>query len=255
MAKPSSGLIVFTLYAEHSETLLQIAVEPAWATLRGKYFAKGDRPTAWQIIGETRRNKMKVSFSKNIGCSLPLARRVHSSLCMMVKVLSACLQFIGQSMPHESDVVPAMEVAAVVEALRQHLRGTHDYALHCPRAASNAGVVICTYRHWFKPFSKHRRYCQLPVSGARVQRFLQFRLASHKLPIVVGRFVGGQHVARANRVCTHCGGMVVADELHVIFDCPAREPLRQQHAPLFSTNTNTVRSLFAQQAESTATAA
>ena len=54
-----------------------------------------------------------------------------------------------------------------------------------------------------------------------VQRFLQFRLGSHQLPIVLGRFAGGQHVARANRVCTHCGSVAVADELHMIFECPA----------------------------------
>ena len=116
-----------------------------------------------------------------------------------------------------------------------------DYALHCPRAAPTVGIVACTYHHWFEPFSRHRRFFQLPVSGRRMQRFLQFRLASHKLPIVVGRFAGGQHVARANRVCTHCGGVAVADE------CPALHPLRQQYASLFSTNTDTMRSFFAQQ--------
>ena len=80
-----------------------------------------------------------------------------------------------------------------------------------------------------------------------MQRFLQFRLASHKSRIVVGRFAGGQHVARANRVCTHCGAVAVADELHMGFECPALHPLRQQYASLFSTNTDTMRSFFAQQ--------
>ena len=46
-----------------------------------------------------------------------------------------------QPMRHDSDVVPDMEVAAKVEALRQHLGSTHDYALHCPRAAPTTGVV------------------------------------------------------------------------------------------------------------------
>ena len=75
-----------------------------------------------------------------------------------------------------------------------------------------------------------------PVSGRRMQRFLQFRLGSHQLPVVLGRFAGGQHVARANRVCTHCGGVTVADEMHMIFECPALHALRQQYAPfLFCT--------------------
>ena len=103
-----------------------------------------------------------------------------------------------------------------------------------------------------RPFSQCRRYCQLPVSGRRMQRFLQFRLGSHQLPIVLGRFAGGQRVARASRVCTHCGSVAVnicnvADEMHMVFECPALQAVRQQYAPLFSKDTNSMRSLFAQQ--------
>ncbi len=152
--------------------------------------------------------------------------------------VAACLQSIEQSMPVYSGIVPIIEVGTVVEALRLHLDGTHDYALHCPRAAPTVGIVACTYHHWSRPFSRHRRCFRLPVSGRRMQRFLQFRLASHKLPIVMGRFALGQHVARANRVCTHCGGVAVADELHMVIECPALHPLRQQCASLFSTNTD-----------------
>ncbi len=114
--------------------------------------------------------------------------------------IATCLQSVGQPMPFGRDGVPILEVSTIIEAMRQHLGGTHDYALHCPRAAPSVGVVACTYHHWFRPFSRH---CQLPVSGRRMQRFLQFRLGSHQLPIVLRRFAGGQHVARADRVCTH----------------------------------------------------
>ena len=77
---------------------------------------------------------------------------------------------------------------------------------------------------------------------------LQFRLGSHKLPIIAARFAGGQHVARTDRVCRHCGGVAVADDLHVIHECPILQPLRQQYAALFSTTSDTVRyrSFFAQ---------
>jgi hypothetical protein len=79
-------------------------------------------------------------------------------------------------MPHDRGVIPVLEVGAIVKGLRQHLDGTHDYALHCPRAAPTVGVVACTCHHRFKTFSQHRRYCQLPVSGRRMQRFYSLDL-------------------------------------------------------------------------------
>ncbi len=161
--------------------------------------------------------------------------------------IATYLQSIGQPMPHDRGIIPVLEVGAIVKALRQHLGGTHDYALHCRRAVPNTGVVACTCHHWFEPFSLRRQYCQLPVSGRRTQQFLRFRLGSHQLPVVLGRFAGDQHVARASRVCTHCCGVAVADELHMIFECLALHRLRQQYAPLFSMNIDTMRSFFAKQ--------
>jgi len=108
--------------------------------------------------------------------------------------IATCLQSIVQPTPHVSDVVPAMEIATTLEALRHYLGSTRDYAVHCSRAAPTAGVVACTYHHWCKPFSKHRRYCQLPVSGRRMRRFLQFRLGSrngqlYSVSVKLGLFV------------------------------------------------------------------
>ena len=76
---------------------------------------------------------------------------------------------------------------------------------------------------------------------------------SHNLPIVADRFSGDQHVARTDRVCTHCGGTsvstAVTDELHMIHECPVLQPLRihVQYAALFTPDTDTMRSIFAQQ--------
>ena len=64
------------------------------------------------------------------------------------------------------------------------------------------------------------------------------------MPIVLGRFAG---VVRASKVCTHCGSVAVADELHMIFQCPDLQALRQRYASLFSANTDTLRSSYAQQ--------
>ena len=114
--------------------------------------------------------------------------------------------------------------------------------------APSAGIVTCTYHQWFLPFSKRRRYCQLPVSARRMQRFLQFRLGSHSLPIATGCFAGGHHLPRSDRVCSHCGGASVADELHMVFECPALALIRQNYAELFTPATDNMRSFFAQDA-------
>ncbi len=66
------------------------------------------------------------------------------------------------------------------------------------------------------------------------------RLDSHGSPTVVGRFAGGQHVE------THRDAVAGADALHMIFECLALQPLRQQNVSLFSINTDTMRSCFAQ---------
>ena len=137
--------------------------------------------------------------------------------------LLALRQFVGHSMQSDSGVVPVMEVDAIIDskALREQL---NSHAPHCPRAAPFTGIVSCTYHQWLNPFSKRRRYCQISVSGRRMQSFLQFRLGSHNLPVVAGPFCG---IARADRVCTHCDGIAVADELHMVHEiqCPVFQPL------------------------------
>ena len=126
------------------------------------------------------------------------------------------------------------------------LAGTGSGSLYCPRAAPTQGVVSCTYEQWFKPYSLRRRYCQLPVSGRRMQQFLQFRLGCHGLPIATGRLAGTGHVDRANRVCLACNNGAIGDEI-LFFECAALAPLRQQYADLFTPHTDTMRSFFAQQ--------
>ena len=42
-------------------------------------------------------------------------------------------------------------------------------------------------------------------------------------------------------------GIAVADEIRMLHECPVLQPLRQQFAALFTSNTDTLRSLFAQE--------
>ncbi len=68
---------------------------------------------------------------------------------------------------------------------------------------------------------------------------LQFRLGSHHLPIVLGRFDGGRRVDRAYRLCIHRGRVAVADGLHMNLECSALQAVGQQYAPVFSIDMTT----------------
>ena len=180
-------------------------------------------------------------------CLDNLTDAFQGGACNMASSLAACLHSVGFEMPRVHDVVPLLDVDGVVEALTERLQSTGTGSLYCPRAAPTQGVVSCTYEQWFRPYSPRGRYCQLPVSGRRMQRFLQFRLGCHGLLIATGRLAGAGHVDRANRVCLACNSGAIGDEKHMVFECTALAPLRQQYADLFTPRTETMRSFFAQQ--------
>ena len=156
------------------------------------------------------------------------------------------LRSVGYHVSPSANDVFLLDAPSVMRLLHDSLQGVHDFDLYSPRSAPSAGVLGCTYHHWFRPYSKRRRYCQLPVSGRRMQRFLQFRLASHGLPVATHRIASGQRVNRADRICAHCGSGSIADEFHLVFECHLLQPLRQQYASLFTHHTDTMRSFFGQ---------
>ena len=84
------------------------------------------------------------------------------------------------------------------------------------------------------------------VSGRGMQRFLQFRLGCHSLPVAAGRLAGAAHVDRAHRVCLACNSGAVGDEKHLVFECAALASLRSRYASMFTGSTDTMRSFFAQ---------
>ncbi|DBA76095.1 TPA: hypothetical protein ACH3X1_009839 [Trebouxia sp. C0004] len=164
----------------------------------------------------------------------------------MASSVASCLSSVGYDMPRAFDVMPLLEIDGIVEALTAQLQDVGSAALYCPREAPTRGVVSCTYEQWFRPYSLRRRYCHLPVSGGRMQRFLQFRLGCHSLPVAAGRLAGAAHVARAHRVCLACNSGAVGDEMHLVFECTALASLRSRYASLFTGTTGTMRSFFAQ---------
>ncbi len=126
-------------------------------------------------------------------------------------------------MPHAGGIVPVMEVGTIVKALRQHLGGTHDYALHRPRAALTTGVVACTYQHLASvgscstvSYLFSADACSAFYSSDLVlincQLYLAVLLGVSMLPEVVGC----AHIVVVWLLQMSCG-VAVADELHMIF--------------------------------------
>jgi len=167
-------------------------------------------------------------------------RGVHN----VASSVASLLQPLGFHTGYAHGQVPVYDVPAIIEAARCQLQDCGDAALYCPRAAPSRGVVTCTYEQWFRPFSPRRRYCQLPVSGTRMRRFLRFRLGCHGLPIAAGRLAS---VPRHDRVCMCCTTGSLGDELHLVFECPALAGVRQEYAALFSSGITTMRGFFGQQ--------
>ncbi|DBA85352.1 TPA: hypothetical protein ACH3X2_006033 [Trebouxia sp. C0005] len=115
---------------------------------------------------------------------------IQGGACNLASSVAGCLRSVGYEMQRVFDVMPLLDVDNIVQALTVQLQDMGSAALYCPRDAPSLAVVFCTYEQWFRPYSLCRRYCHLPVVGRRMQRFLQFRLGCHSLPIAAGRFSG-----------------------------------------------------------------
>ena len=157
-----------------------------------------------------------------------------------------CLHSVGDAMPRVCDVMPLLDVDSILGALTEQLQDVGGGALYCLCAAPTQGIVSCTYEQWFRPYSLHRPYCRMPVSGGRMRHFLRFRLACHGLSIAAGRFAGANQVDRAHRVCVSCNSGAVGDEKHLVFECAALASLRSRYASLFTSSKDTMRSFFVQ---------
>jgi len=110
----------------------------------------------------------------------------------------------------------------------------------CPRVYPSSGVVSYTYARWFqRPLVRCSRppLIHLPLPAGAHRIFFRFRAGCSGLPIDTGRRL---KVPRAQRVCVHCQSAAVCDELHLVFECPVLQPLREEFSALFTPSTRTM---------------
>lgn len=125
--------------------------------------------------------------------------------------------------------------------LRKSLQGVHDFALHSPRSAPSAGVVSCTYYHWFT------------VSGGVIASCL---FLAGVCSVICSS--GLLHIScllcltalQGNMLVGHTEYALIADLgrflMSAILCLNAVQPLRQQSAFVFTPETDNMRSFSGQ---------
>ena len=129
--------------------------------------------------------------------------------------------------------IPTIDIGCLSRKLEEAQAAKWRGLQQCPRTCASQGAMQVTYSAWFqRPAHCNVDVLALRVSPGRLRQLLRFRTGCHGLPVDVLRRGGGR-VPRHQRVCTVCGSGQVCDEQHLVFECAALEPLRQQHSGLF----------------------
>ena len=110
------------------------------------------------------------------------------------------------------------------------------------RRAPTQGVVSCTYKQCFRPYSPSRRYCQLlPVSGKAHAVLSAVRLPCTLIMACLLLLTACHgHVDGALKVCLSCNSGAIGDEKPLLFVCAALASFRPQYADLFTAHTGQI---------------
>lgn len=126
----------------------------------------------------------------------------------------------------------------LVEKLRLKLDVVWDkveqFDLESEQVPKDVGYKNVVYK---KCFWQEREslcpYLQLAeINAEKVKVLARFRMGQHRLAVETGRY-SKPKVSRRDRACCVCGSNQVEDENHLVFHCPAYEPLREQYHELF----------------------
>ena len=111
----------------------------------------------------------------------------------------------------------------------------------CPSAYQPSEMLSCTYERWFARPTTLRNVAllyELPLSAACLLTFLQFRMGCHGLPNDVG---GRRRIPRMQRSCPRCAMHGIANERHLVFECPALQPVRDKFPILYGAGVITMK--------------
>lgn len=166
--------------------------------------------------------------------ALPTRHAVRASWAAQVASLLAVTP-IPSTGPRRIDIK-----ATLSHLQRRYLTSVSESAL--PKVQSYIGqiaapLLIGSYR--VSPYLKE------VTSRVQLRHLAQLRTGSHRLRVETGRWERPR-LPWQERTCLRCGSGAVDDEHHLVFDCPALEELREQHAGLFAASED-LRSFFEQE--------
>jgi hypothetical protein len=119
-----------------------------------------------------------------------------------------------------------------------------------PRTCPSQGVIVCTYARWFQQPTWARNRIppvRLSLPPKSLRLFLRFRSGCSGLPVDTGRRRRPTPIPRAQRFCLKCDMQSVCDEYHMVFECSALAPLREQFSALFTPATQSMLSFMWQE--------
>ena len=142
-----------------------------------------------------------------------------------------CFAEHGKSTPLMAGAPIEVQPDELLLAFEAQQQAAFDAAPLDPRSCPCLGVKLCTYRRWFaRPAHQRCPACwEVPMSTAKLQKILRFRMGSHLLPIEQGRQL---RLPRHRRVCRLCHTGALDDERHMLLECPALADLRDEFSPL-----------------------
>ena len=154
--------------------------------------------------------------------ALPTRHAVRASWAAQVASLLAVTPLLPTE-PRRIDIK-----ATLSQLQRRYLTSVSESAL--PKVQSYIGqiaapLLIGTYH--VSPYLKE------VTSRVQLRHLAQLRTGSHRLRVETGRWERPR-LPRQERICLRCESGDVDDEHHLVFDCPAVQELREEHAGLFA---------------------
>jgi len=173
------------------------------------------------------------------GCQQCWVARLLAALAKLDVVPAA-----AAGLPLEDLLALQLDEAEVAEKLRDRFLAAWSGDLGPPRDAPSQGVLAATYTQWvgmLPDASPPHAHTSLPYALRRV--LAGFRVGSHSLEIVAGRFKRPSipRDARVCPVCAHERG-AVEDVRHFVLECPLYQPVRDAHSGVFAAPTETAPS-------------